>query len=144
MVISPKAIDAAYKDTTDAPVGTRPYKLVKSVPESKVVLERNDACRGDKGRYTTTEFTIFAIFANTVSMVQAFQAGQLDFMTRVPFSDQKLLERDGRYDVQVMPTLWLGEMRASSKDPKSPPHNERGPARDRPGLGSRRDRQAGD
>lgn len=122
MIVSPAAIDASYEDLSATPIGTGPYSMSEFVAGSKVVLERNDDYWGEAPGYKTMDFTIYP---STVAMVQAFQAGQLDFMTRVPFSDVAALENNANATIEVTPTLADGSLALATVNPNSPFHDVR-------------------
>lgn len=117
MIVSPKAIEESYEDMSDTPVGTGPYELSDYTPGSKVVLERNDDYWGGTPGYAEMSFTIYS---NTVSMVQAFQAGQLDLLPRTPLADQKAMEQSDQYNIEITPTLSDAELAINTKNPDSP------------------------
>lgn len=122
MIVSPAAVEESPDDITANPIGAGPYSLTDYVEGSSITLERNDDYWGEAPAYQTMKFTLFA---NTVSMVQALQAGQLDVANRVPFADQKTLSENSEFNSEIAPSLSTGNMFLLSANPDNPGHDPR-------------------
>ncbi len=80
---------AATSSTADfnagrATVGTGPYRFVSFTPGDRVVMERNDAYRGDKPYWQTVNYRTIA---NDASRTAALLSGDVQIIDNAPASD---------------------------------------------------------
>jgi len=76
-----------------ATIGTGPYKFVEYVPGDRIVLERNEAYRGDKPEWTRVTFKAIK---SGPSRVAAVLAGDVDMIEQTPTVDIEMLKNDPR------------------------------------------------
>lgn len=83
--------------STEEPVGTGPFKLVSYEPDSEIVLERHDDYFKDDLPYL--DEVVMRIIPEDASQVAALEAGEIDYLSRVPNADRDRLEEDPNVEI---------------------------------------------
>jgi len=98
-ILNRKAVEAAGKDYSKAPVGTGPYMLENWVKGERITLKRFDDYHGKKGNFAKMDFLILP---DNSSRMIALETDKIDFLYGVPFNEVERLRKDGK--VQVVET----------------------------------------
>ncbi len=105
-ISSPAAIEAAGADYgQSAVVGTGPFKLESYIPDSEIVLVRNDDYAwGSEEVFGITgpsaiERIVYKIIAEPATRLAALESGEVDFIDSVPELDVQRLAEDPAYEM---------------------------------------------
>jgi len=93
-IVNPAVAERFGKDfgtSAEKVSGTGPYTVARWKKDLEIVLERNDAYRGTKGR---TRQIVYRPIPDAASRVLALEAGDVDVITRVPSADIGRLGRN--------------------------------------------------
>lgn len=90
-----------HPGSTEEPVGTGPFQFVSYEPDSEIVVERNPDYFKEDLPYL--DEVIMRIIPEDASQVAAFEAGEIDYLPRVPNADRDRLEEEP--DVEVLETF---------------------------------------
>jgi len=88
--------------------GTGPYRVARWKKDLEIVLERNEAYWGERGR---TRQIVYRPIPDAASRVLALEAGDVDAITRVPSNDIARLERNPAVTVLKVPSVGSQQFR---------------------------------
>lgn len=79
-----------HPGSTQEPIGTGPFQFVSYEPDSEIILERNPNYFEDDLPYL--DGVIMRIIPEDASQVAALEAGEIDYLSRVPNADRDRLQ----------------------------------------------------
>jgi peptide/nickel transport system substrate-binding protein len=127
-MVSPEQVrKVGHQDFGRQPVGTGPMRFVEWIPNSRIVLERNNDYAWappifrNKGK-AYVDRVIFRIIPEPATRVAALEAGEIQVSTAVPAQDFARLSKDQRY--QAIVGLSPGVPFAFAVNVTKPPTNE--------------------
>lgn len=101
-VIVSEAVVERYGDLQEHVVGTGPFRFVEYLPQTRMVLERNDDFWGTDANGNSLPYLDgirFIFYPDPTARTTAIQTGNVDFIEYVPAADVKTLRNDPGVDV---------------------------------------------
>lgn len=100
-VVPPKA-GQDFEQYALNPVGSGPYKVVKYIPNNKVVVEANKDYWGPKPKFAKITFRLLREGSTRVA---ALLAGEVDLIENVPFDSIEKIEKNPNTTVKFIPSF---------------------------------------
>ncbi|MEX2621440.1 MAG: ABC transporter substrate-binding protein [Egibacteraceae bacterium] len=86
-----------HPGSTEEPVGTGPFRFVSYEPDSEIILERNPDYFEEDLPYL--DEVLMRIIPEDASQVAALEAGEIDYLARVPNADRDRLADDPNIEI---------------------------------------------
>ena len=107
-ILSPTALEKYGDDLFRNPVGTGFFKLEEWIPNTHVILTRNEDHWGGAAKL---EKVIFTPIPSEASRVMAFKSGDLDVIENLPAHEVPVVQEDPNFKLMIVPqlrTVWVG------------------------------------
>lgn len=104
MIISPKALEQYGKDINFHPTGTGPFQFVEWKPGETVKMKRNENY-WNKDSLAKVDSITFRVITDNNTRAAVMKTGEAHFTNPVPYEQVKILEKSGKVDIVVTPSI---------------------------------------